>query len=90
MRVLLECLFDAASRLTTSEDERHQLDLARRASLALLVLDDLEERALVVRVLEQLGTLSAIADGIADDRLVPFPRDRRRQDDEGPEPFLID
>lgn len=93
MRVLLDCLFDAAANLTTSERERTELALARRAALSLFVLSDLEDRERVVRVLEDLGAWAAIADGIAEDRLRPFPRSRRQGDEDPTEqagPFYVD
>lgn len=93
MRVLLDCLFDAAANLTTSDREREELALARRAALSLLVLSDLDDRERVVRVLEDLGTWAAIADEIADHLLRPFPRSRRQKDNQATEqagPFYVD
>lgn len=90
MRAQIEAVFREALPMAATEEERRSLDQARRAGLALLALADIEERDKVLRVLERLSLLSEVADALANERVVPFPRRQRLRPQSEVEPYLVD
>lgn len=66
--------FASAIAESPDPDERRRLGDALRAARFVAAMPDADDRQCVLRVLEQMDALVALADDLATGRVVPFPR----------------